>query len=349
MNDDKKLYSRYIAKNSKELLRRGIAPDYEGTKHIEFLYLPLTKIKRRFNGGRPEDFDNKTVEKIARKIQNKEWQPELYEPPMVSIKNGKFELEAGHHRWNGHVEAEEKFLLVSLVEFKDERSREAALLEENTRDNYVKNYASVDNIVSSLTKIVNIDEERGVEITREYITKLIESKGHVKKGSENFGWIYGDLVLKVRLQSTNVKNYNSKEALKTAKVFQRSRNAEFEACFVQRFRDGQSKAQFRLLEKALKIKEDYDDPSWDVVVYGHYSDCKDYAIKRNRPQEKERIKKLQDMIVRWAKIIEDPDYTQPEIRYLPQIEGEAHFDIAKKIELDILLPRPRSEKAGTWH
>jgi len=320
MNDDKKLYSQYIAKNSKELLDRGIAPDYEGTKHIEFLYLPVTKIKREGNGGRPDDFSHTNMFAISKMIKDGEWKPENHEPPMVVIKDGKFILEAGHHRWNAHVEAEEKFILVSLVEFKDETSRISALLEENTKDKYVKNYASVDNIASSLAQILEIDSKKGIEITELYIKKLIVSKGNVKKSDHStIREIFNKIINKVTVQ-TKIKNYTPKEATRVAREIHWS-DQEHGERIVPLLRNGESKAQFRLLEKALKIKEQ-SSPMWDVIAYCHYTDCGKSEIIKNRPKEIERVRKIQDQIVRWAEIINDRHYTEPKLVFLPQLEGE---------------------------
>lgn len=328
MNDDKKLYSKYIAKNSKELLRRGIAPDYEGTEHIEFLYLPVEEIERGFNSGRPEDIDLDNVESIAKMIQDGDWKPEYHEPPMVSIKNGKFVLEAGHHRWNGYSYARKKFILVSLVRFKDERSREAALLQENTKEKFVKKYASVDNIVSSLSKILDMDaEDPKVEITEKHIKKLITSTGNVSKLQKKlFNEIYDKLVKGAKIQ-TNIKKYGSGEAKEKAKKIHDQRpDSKSEDSRVQLFIGGETKAQRRLLEQALELKIKSKDPSRKVVVYCHYNLDKESEIIKNRKMESERVRKGEDKYVEYAKIINDKRYTSPELVFFGQVKGVDNFE-----------------------
>jgi hypothetical protein len=303
-----------------------VVPKHDDVKVIEVKRIPLKNIKRKKNDGRGEDFDSKNVERIENLIQNGDWYPFGYEPPMVVDNgDGTYSLKTGHHRYMAHIGVGETEMWVAVVEFESEVAEIKACSHENAEEvkPYAKKFRSVNNIINDTCKILAAWVKKdSIKITEKLIKKAL-TQLTVDKHKE-----YDTILEAVKKDSGirgSVKGYTPDGAEKTAKEIHG--DSEF-GMHVARLRDKKSKAEQRAWNAIMKYKmENGVDAPFKVYGYFANSEAEDVKKRRQDVSNPKWSEPFKEWIRKAYKIIEDPNFTEVDWEFIPQLyDGELSND-----------------------
>ena len=293
--------------------------------------IPLTSLKDNTNSVRPSGEHVDVITKIAELIENGEYDPYRYIPPIVehsAVNNGGYVIVSGHHRFRAHKALQFPTMECAVVKFKSERDRSLWRQLENTDgfDGFVKNVISREDnviIVSDLVSRGIISSDR--KSIQDYI---IDANIVTKKAEKSINTIVNAVLKKTGNHNTYdyVRTWDSAEKKEVIEVLQ---NKFPDKKFVG--------ATFKELDDIdydhramLQVVDSFvNDPTRPIVVV--------YAVNG---ANKEKIEDIRDhkpknfvssFVERWSKVAE------------LQNTG---FDLTKLVTLDP-LPQFGSEVKGT--
>ena len=293
--------------------------------------IPLTSLTDNGNSVRPSGEHVDVITKIAELIENGEYDPYRYIPPIVEhsvVNNGGYVIVSGHHRFRAHKALQFPTMECAVVKFKSERDRSLWRQLENTDgfDGFVKNVISREDnviIVSDLVSRGIISSDR--KSIQDYI---IDANIVTKKAEKSINTIVNAVLKKTGNHNTYdyVRTWDSAEKKEVIEVLQ---NKFPDKKFVG--------ATFKELDDIdydhramLQVVDSFvNDPTRPIVVV--------YAVNG---ANKEKIEDIRDhkpknfvssFVERWSKVAE------------LQNTG---FDLTKLVTLDP-LPQFGSEVKGT--
>lgn len=293
--------------------------------------IPLTSLKDNTNSVRPSGEHVDIVTKIVELIENGEYDPYRYIPPILErsgMNDGSYVIISGHHRFKAHRALELTTMECAVVKFKSERDRSLWRQLENTDgfDGFVKNVTSREDnikIVSDLVSRGIISSDR--KSIQDYI---IDANIVTKKAEKSINTIVNDVLKKTGNHNTYdyVHSWDSAEKKEVIEVLQ------------NKFPDK------KILSVTFKEEKDIDydhrtilqvtdsfiqDPTRPIVVV--------YAVNGADKEKIETIREFKptylvpNFMDRWSKVIE------------LQNKG---FDLSKLVTLEP-LPQFGAEIKGT--
>ena len=293
--------------------------------------IPLTSLMDNGNSVRPSGEHVDVITKIAELIENGEYDPYRYIPPIVEhsvVNNGGYMIISGHHRFKAHKALQFPTMECAVVKFKSERDRSLWRQLENTDgfDGFVKNVTSREDNVTVVSDLVSrgiISSDR--KSIQDYI---IDANIVTKKAEKSINTIVNDVLKKTGNHNTYdyVRTWDSAEKKEVIEVLQ---NKFPDKKFVT--------ATFKELDDVdydnrtmVQVVDSFvEDPSRPIVIV--------YAVNG---ADKEKIENIRDhkpknlvssFVDRWTKVVE------------LQNNG---FDLNKLVTLDP-LPQFGSEVKGT--
>jgi hypothetical protein len=293
--------------------------------------IQLTNLKDNNNTVRPSGEHIDIVTKMVELIENGEYDPYRYIPPIVErsgINSDNYVIVSGHHRFKAHRALELPTMECAVVKFKSERDRSLWRQLENTDgfDGFVKNVTSrEDNIrvVSDLVSRGIISNDR--KSIQDYI---IDANIVTKKAEKSINTIVNDVLKNTGNHNTYdyVRTWDSAEKKEVIEVLQ---NKFPDKKFVS--------ATFKELEDIdydhrtmLQVVDSFvEDPTRPIVVVYAVNGANKEKIEDIRDHKPKRL--VSSFMERWTKVID------------LQNKG---FDLNKMVTLDP-LPQFGAEIKGT--
>jgi len=293
--------------------------------------IQLTNLKDNNNTVRPSGEHIDIVTKMVELIENGEYDPYRYIPPIVErsgINSDNYVIVSGHHRFKAHRALELPTMECAVVKFKSERDRSLWRQLENTDgfDGFVKNVTSrEDNIrvVSDLVSRGIISSDR--KSIQDYI---IDANIVTKKAEKSINTIVNDVLKNTGNHNTYdyVRTWDSAEKKEVIEVLQ---NKFPDKKFVS--------ATFKELEDIdydhrtmLQVVDSFvEDPTRPIVVVYAVNGANKEKIEDIRDHKPKRL--VSSFMERWTKVID------------LQNKG---FDLNKMVTLDP-LPQFGAEIKGT--
>jgi hypothetical protein len=293
--------------------------------------IQLTNLKDNNNTVRPSGEHIDIVTKMVELIENGEYDPYRYIPPIVErsgINSDNYVIVSGHHRFKAHRALELPTMECAVVKFKSERDRSLWRQLENTDgfDGFVKNVTSrEDNIrvVSDLVSRGIISNDR--KSIQDYI---IDANIVTKKAEKSINTIVNDVLKNTGNHNTYdyVRTWDSAEKKEVIEVLQ---NKFPDKKFVS--------ATFKELEDIdydhrtmLQVVDSFvEDPTRPIVVVYAVNGANKEKIEDIRDHKPKRL--VSSFMERWTKVID------------LQNNG---FDLNKMVTLDP-LPQFGAEIKGT--
>lgn len=292
--------------------------------------IPLTNLKNNSNSVRPSGEHIDVVTKMVELIENDEYDPYRYIPPIVepsSVKSDSYVIVSGHHRYKAHQALELDTMECAIVKFKTERDRSLWRQLENTDgfDGFVKNVTSREDnikIVSDLVSRGIISSDR--KSIQDYI---IDANIVTKKAEKSINTIVNDVLKNTGNHNTYdyVRSWDSGEKKEVIEVLQ---NKFPDKKFVS--------ATFKELEDIdydhrtmLQVVDSFvEDPTRPIVVVYAVNGANKEKIEDIRDHKPKHL--VSSFVERWSKVID------------LQNKG---FDLTKLVTLDP-LPQFGSEIKG---
>lgn len=167
--------------------------------------IPLTSLKDNGNSVRPSGEHVDIVTKIVELIENDEYDPYRYIPPIVEhseVNKDCYTIISGHHRFKAHNALKLPTMECAVLKFKTHRDRSLWRQLENTAsfDGYIKNVTSDEDnikIVSNLVKCGFIGSDR--KSIQDYI---IDANMVTKKAEKTINKIVNDVLKKTGNDNT---------------------------------------------------------------------------------------------------------------------------------------------------
>jgi hypothetical protein len=143
----------------------------DGMELIEYCWIALEDINdKNCNWGRFRGVKTTGVEYVQNLIKTREYNPTLYEPPVV---DQNYNLIAGKHRYDGHDGENETFMWCARCDFDNDDARNAYALDENMRKTF-KTDADQGDFVFSIGEIVKRGEN--INPTKNSVKSYIATK-----------------------------------------------------------------------------------------------------------------------------------------------------------------------------
>ncbi len=122
--------------------------------------IPLTSLKDNGNTVRPSGEHVDIVTEIVELIENDEYDPYRYIPPIVEhseVNKDCYTIISGHHRFKAHNALKLPTMECAVLKFKSERDRSLWRQLENTAsfDGYIKNVTSEEDNIKIVSDVVN--------------------------------------------------------------------------------------------------------------------------------------------------------------------------------------------------
>jgi hypothetical protein len=293
--------------------------------------IQLTNLKDNNNTVRPSGEHIDIVTKMVELIENGEYDPYRYIPPIVErsgINSDNYVIVSGHHRFKAHRALELPTMECAVVKFKSERDRSLWRQLENTDgfDGFVKNVTSREDNIKVVSDLVSrgiISSDR--KSIQDYI---IDANIVTKKAEKSINTIVNDVLKNTGNHNTYdyVRTWDSAEKKEVIEVLQ---NKFPDKKFVS--------ATFKELEDIdydhrtmLQVVDSFvEDPARPIVVV--------YAVNGANKEKIEDIREFKpkhlvsSFMERWTKVID------------LQNKG---FDLNKMVTLDP-LPQFGAEIKGT--
>ena len=293
--------------------------------------IPLTSLKDNTNSVRPSGEHVDVITKIAELIENGEYDPYRYIPPIVehsAVNNGGYVIVSGHHRFRAHKALQFPTMECAVVKFKSERDRSLWRQLENTDgfDGFVKNVISREDNVTIVSDLVSrgiISSDR--KSIQDYI---IDANIVTKKAEKSINTIVNAVLKKTGNHNTYdyVRTWDSAEKKEVIEVLQ---NKFPDKKFVG--------ATFKELDDIdydhrtmLQVVDSFvEDPTRPIVVVYAVNGANKEKIENIRDHKPNNL--VSSFVERWSKVVE------------LQNNG---FDLTKLVTLDP-LPQFGSEVKGT--
>ena len=293
--------------------------------------IQLTNLKDNNNTVRPSGEHIDIVNKMVELIENGEYDPYRYIPPIVErsgINSDNYVIVSGHHRFKAHRALELPTMECAVVKFKSERDRSLWRQLENTDgfDGFVKNVTSREDNIKVVSDLVSrgiISSDR--KSIQDYI---IDANIVTKKAEKSINTIVNDVLKNTGNHNTYdyVRTWDSAEKKEVIEVLQ---NKFPDKKFVS--------ATFKELEDIdydhrtmVQVVDSFvEDPTRPIVVVYAVNGANKEKIEDIRDHKPKHL--VSSFMERWTKVID------------LQNKG---FDLNKMVTLDP-LPQFGAEIKGT--
>ena len=293
--------------------------------------IQLTNLKDNNNTVRPSGEHIDIVTKMVELIENGEYDPYRYIPPIVErsgINSDNYVIVSGHHRFKAHRALELPTMECAVVKFKSERDRSLWRQLENTDgfDGFVKNVTSREDNIKVVSDLVSrgiISSDR--KSIQDYI---IDANIVTKKAEKSINTIVNDVLKNTGNHNTYdyVRTWDSAEKKEVIEVLQ---NKFPDKKFVS--------ATFKELEDIdydhrtmVQVVDSFvEDPTRPIVVVYAVNGANKEKIEDIRDHKPKHL--VSSFMERWTKVID------------LQNKG---FDLNKMVTLDP-LPQFGAEIKGT--
>jgi len=185
------LYNKHsVVSNTQKLLVDRLTAKFNqfniNPKIVKTEEIPLSKLKSNLNGTRFTGEDAKSVTSLVEIINNGEYDPERYIPPIVESNiDNNYIIISGHHRYHAHLNVGRDKMFSVVVKFACDRDREVWRAAENVKniDGYYKNPSSEIDQVNHITRLIH---EGIIDSDRNSIESFIIDSGiHTKKAEKS--------------------------------------------------------------------------------------------------------------------------------------------------------------------
>ena len=266
--------------------------------------IPLTSLKDNGNSVRPSGEHLDIVTKIVELIENGEYDPYRYIPPIVEhsvVNKGCYTIISGHHRFKAHSALELPTMECAVLKFKSDRDRSLWRQLENTGgfDGYVKNVTSKEDNITIVSDLVSrgiISSDR--KSIQDYI---IDANMVTKKAEKTINTIVNDVLKKTGNDNTYdyVRTWDSNEKKEVIEVLQNKfTDKKFVSATFKEDEDGDydHRAIVRVTDAFL------EDPTRPIVVVYSVNGADVDYIKYIREFKPGYI--VPNFLDRWTKVIE---------------------------------------------
>jgi hypothetical protein len=266
--------------------------------------IPMTSLMDNGNKVRPNGEHVDVITKIVELIENGEYDPYRYIPPIVehsAVNKGCYTIISGHHRFKAHNALELPTMECAVLKFKSERDRSLWRQLENTSgfDGYVKNVTSKEDNITIVSDLVSrgiISSDR--KSIQDYI---IDANMVTKKAEKTINTIVNDVLKKTGNDNTYdyVRTWDGNEKKEVIEVLQNKfTDKKFVSATFKEDEDGDydHRAIVRVTDAFL------EDPTRPIVVVYSVNGANVDYIKYIREFKPGYI--VPNFLDRWTKIVE---------------------------------------------
>jgi len=299
-------------------------PKFKGMTVKYVGYIDIADIEDRVitNVARKEGLIGAKVANFETLIISGEYLPWHNIPPtVIELANGKKKLNTGDHRLHAHKGQGKTKIWVAIVEFDSESTELYYQSIENKLElGYLATPRTPIDIVNSAMHILKAEGYVDGKLpTSQQLWTVVDKLDISTKEAKKVD-IHEELKKKIGTTTKDVKGYSAATAaLEAAKIHG---NSSIHMS-VEMYKDvhGVSRdTDIRLFFKILAEKE--NEPSLPYWVYGYWSRMDGEKIPTARAKKPDYWKTIEENIVKFAKIIQSPDYVSPVLKHIPQLDGE---------------------------
>lgn len=151
-------------------------------KNVKVLDIPLENLKKNSNKVRMSGESEETIQKIIEIINDNQYDPYKYIPPVVEKSGNKYIIISGHHRFYAHLGLARETMMCVVVKFKNEYDRSRWRVAENQSyfDGHFKEISTDSNTINTVAKLVR---DNVVDADADSIKNFLLSTQCVKKNS----------------------------------------------------------------------------------------------------------------------------------------------------------------------
>ena len=299
-------------------------PKFNGLTVITVGYIDINDIDKfaRKNKARKKGINSNDVVKFEILIKNDVYEPWYNIPPVVvKLPNGKFELVAGEHRFHAHKGQGKTKFWVAIVEFDTISNK---LLYQSIENKLDTTYVATPRTLADITNsAVTILKEEGYVDSKlptnnaiwSVVNKLEISTEECAKVD-----VFEEVKKEIGATTVDVQTYSSKTGIEVAADINDGNPIPYEVELYKNVSGKTTDTDIRLFFKILSAKE--NNPALPYNVYAHWSRVDGEKIPDARNNKIKFWKTIENNIVKFAKVLESPNYVSPTLKPLPQIEDD---------------------------
>ena len=317
---------RKLVRTIKKMELKSREPKFEGMTVLEVGYIDITDINAyaRKNKARKEGIISKAVATFETMIANGTYEPQYNIPPVViRLPNGEYELVAGEHRLHAHLGQGKTEIWVAVVTFESDSIKLAYQSVENKlNSSFFETPRTLKDLVNSAINILEVEGYVGDNLpTANYVGTVVNTLQI--STDEAYKSTVQDAVRKA-IGSTNVdiQTYSVKTGVERAEKIHGNNPIAMSAVLYKNVNGTTKDTDIRLLFKILAKKVLLNNPALPYYVFAHWSGIDGEDIPTARNNKPEFWKTIEENIVKFANVIQSPNYVSPVLKTLPQIDGD---------------------------
>ena len=299
-------------------------PKFEGMTVLEVGYIDITDIDAfaRKNKSRKKGIISTSVAKFETLIINDVYEPWYNIPPVViKLKNGRYELVAGEHRLHAHIGQKKTKIWVAIVKFESPSIKLVYQSVENKLDlSYVSTPRTLEDLVNSAVNILKEEGYVGDNLPTSNYVWTVVNKLQISTEEASKTTVHDSIRKEIGSTTVDVQTYSAKTGVEVAQEIHDTNPIAMSVEMYKNISGVTTDTDIRLFLKILKEKE--KNPALPYWVYAHWSRVDGEHIPTARINKPKFWKKIEKDIVKFAKILQSPNYVSPVLKTLSQIDGD---------------------------
>jgi len=299
-------------------------PKFNGMTVVWVGYIDIADVDKfaRKNKARKKGVNSKEVAKFETLIKNDVYEPWYNIPPVVvKLPNGKYELVAGEHRFHSHKGQKKTKFWVAIVEFDTISNKLLYQSIENKLDTtYVATPRTLADIVNSAVTILKEEGYVDGKLPTNNAVWVIVNKLEISTEECAKVDVFEEVRKEIGSTTVDVQTYSAKTGVEVAEEINDGDTTPYSVELYKNVSGKTTDTDIRLFFKILEKKS--NNPALSYNVYAHWSRIDGEKIPAARKNKVAFWKTIEENIVKFAKVLESPDYVSPTLKPLPQIEDD---------------------------
>ena len=287
-------------------------------------YIDINDIDKfaRKNKARKKGVRHTEVAKFETLIKNGAYGPWYNIPPVVvKLSNGKYELVAGEHRFHAHKGQGETKIWVAIVEFDSPTVKLLYQSIENKLDTtYVASPRTLEDITNSAVTILKEEGYVDGKLPTNNAVWIVVNKLEISTEECAKVDVFEEVKKEIGATKVDVQTYSSKTGIEVAEEINDGDPTPYSVELYKNVSGKTTDTDIRLFFKILEEKS--HNPALPYNVYAHWSRIDGEKIPAARKNKIAFWKTIEENIVKFAKVLESPNYVSPTLKPLPQIEDD---------------------------
>jgi len=299
-------------------------PKFNGmtVKSVGYIVIADIDIYARKNKARKKGILPAPVAKFEVLIKNGLYEPQYAIPPVVILlPNGKYELVAGEHRLQAHKGQKKTKIWVAIVEFDSPSIKLLYQSVENKLDlSYVATPRTLEDIVNSAVTILKEEGYVDGKLPTNNKVSTVVNKLQISTEEASKTTVFESVRKEIGSTNVDVQTYSANNGVEVAEEIHGNSSIPMSVELYKNISGKTKDTDTRLFFKILEAKE--NNHSLPYYVYAHWSNVAGENIITARENKKIFWKLLEEKIVKYAKVLQSPDYISPILKPLVQIEDD---------------------------